>query len=262
MPYIDIGANLTHFEFEENLADVLADAHKWNVDKIVLTGTSYLNTLKSKKIVEKYPNYNLFFTCGVHPHNVKHLSTQNLKKLEELASHPKCVAIGECGLDYARMFSYKDKQLYWFEEQIKLAIRLNKPLFLHERKAEDDFYRVLCVHKDKLPKTVVHCFTGNLSTLNKYLGLGCYIGITGWIKDNRRNDDLIHALENVEQKTFLDKLMIETDCPFLPPIHDGSLCVPSYVYYVLKELSRVLKIDEKELEKIVYENTVQFFNFK
>jgi TatD DNase family protein len=261
MPYIDIGANLTHRSFKECLVDVLADAHEWSVDKIVLTGTSYNIALEAKELTNKYKEPMLFFTCGVHPHNVKHMKKSDLKKLEELAEHPKCVAIGECGLDYNRMFSCKEKQLFWFEEQIKLAIKLNKPLFLHEREAEDDFYNLLYKYKQSLPKTVVHCFTGNLSTLKKYIELGCYIGITGWINDSRRNHDLIHALKNVEQKTLLDKLMIETDCPFLSPVHNDSLCVPSYVYYVLEKLSKVLEIDEKDLENIVFNNTTRFFNF-
>jgi TatD DNase family protein len=217
----------------------------------IITGTNINNTQEAKELSIKYPKYNLYFTSGVHPHDVKHLTKADFSKIEELASHPNCVAIGECGLDYNRMFSPKDKQLYWFEEHIKLAIKLNKPLFLHERDAEKDFYNLLQKYSKDIPKMVVHCFTGKLATLNKYLNLGCYIGITGWINDDRRNQDLIHALQNTEQKTLLEKIMIETDCPFLSPLNNN----------VLKKLSNVLQINETELEQIIYNNTLKCFKF-
>lgn len=260
MPFIDIGANLTNKQFKDCLVDVLEDAYKWSVERIILTGTNYRNTQESKLLTEKYPKYNLYFTSGVHPHDVQRLNKADFAKLEELAKHPKCVAIGECGLDYNRMFSPKVDQLYWFEEQIKLSIKLQKPLFLHERDAEDDFYNLLQKHSKDLVNPVVHCFTGTLDSLKKYLDLGCYIGITGWINDDRRNGDLIHALQNVEQKMLLDRIMIETDCPFLSPVKHDRFCVPSYVYYVLKKLASVLKMDEKELEEIVYKNTLKCFS--
>jgi TatD DNase family protein len=260
MPYIDIGANLTNSRFNTCLDDVLEDAKKWYVEKIILTGTNLKTTINSKNMVSKYPQYQLYYTSGVHPHDIKNFNNTDFLKIEEYAKDLKCVAIGECGLDYDRMFSPKDKQLYWFEEQIKLAIKLNKPLFLHEREAFEDFYNIISKYKGKV-NMVVHCFTGNYSNLIKYLELGCYIGITGWICDDRRNSDLINALQKLDHK-YLDRIMIETDSPFLSPIKDDKLCVPSYIYYVLVRLSKEFKIEEKKLETILYNNSIIFFNLK
>ncbi len=257
MPYIDIGSNLTHNIYKNNIKEVLEDSKKWSVEKLVITGTKINNIKEAKTLSYKYPEYNVYYTSGVHPHNAKDLDTSNFGEIEKLCKDPKCVSIGECGLDYNRMFSPKEKQLYWFEEQIKLSIKYNKPLFLHERDAFDDFYNILSKYKGKI-KGVVHCFTGDKNQMNKYLELGMYIGITGWICDNRRNKDLLEAIKDMDKK-YLNKLMIETDCPYLSPVKEDKTNYPSYIYYVLQKLSNTLNIDEKELEEILYSNTITFF---
>ena len=258
MPYIDIGANLTNHSYKNNLIEVLEDANKWYVEKIVITGTSLKNIKEAKELCHAYKKYNLYYTSGIHPHNAKELNKSNFEIIEKFSKDEKCIAIGECGLDYDRMFSSKEDQLYWFEEQIKISIKYNKPLFLHERDAFNDFYNILEKYKGKI-KGVVHCFTGNKYQMNKYLELGMYIGITGWICDDRRNKDLLNALQTLDKK-YLDKIMIETDCPFLSPVKEDRLNVPSYIYYVLLRLSKELKIPEKQLENILYTNTIKFFN--
>lgn len=257
MPYIDIGANLTHHNYKNNLKEILEDSKKWSVEKLIITGTKINNIKHAQSLSYKYPEYNIYYTSGVHPHNAKDLNTSNFNNIEKLCKEPKCVAIGECGLDYDRMFSTKEQQLFWFEEQVKLSIKYNKPLFLHERDAFDDFYNILNKYKGKI-KGVVHCFTGNKNHMNKYLELDMYIGITGWICDNRRNKDLIEAIRDMDKK-YLNRLMIETDCPYLSPIKEDKNNVPSYIYYVLLRLSKELNIPEKELETILYNNTIKFF---
>ncbi len=258
MPYIDIGANLSNSRYLNCLEDVLKDAKEWFVEKIILTGTNMNTTKFSNTLVYRYPKYNLYYTAGIHPHNVKELDNNSFSILTKYIEDKKCVAIGECGLDYNRMFSPKHVQLYWFEEQIKLSIKHNKPLFLHERDAFDDFYNILFKYKNEI-KGVVHCFTGNYEQMNKYLDLGMYIGITGWLCDDRRNKDLVDAIQKLDKK-YLDRIMVETDCPFLSPVKKDSFNVPSYIYYVVVRLAKELNMKEKDVEKIVYQNTLKFFN--
>ena len=122
---------------------------------------------------------------GIHPHDAKSWdedgAVETLSSITELASSSECVAIGECGLDFNRNFSPPDIQLEVFEEQIKLACRLQKPLFLHERDAHEDMVRLLQKYKDQgnLPSCVIHCFCGTVEQAIKYLSMGCYIGLTG-----------------------------------------------------------------------------------
>ncbi len=133
--------------------------------------------------------------------------------LRDLAKLPEVVAIGECGLDYNRDFSPRPIQDKWFEAQIQLASELKMPLFLHERDAHQRFVEILSKYSNTLDKVVVHCFTGNAQELDKYLSMGFYIGITGWICDDRRGTHLRDLVRRIP----LDRLMLETDAPFLTP---------------------------------------------
>jgi TatD DNase family protein len=256
---IDIGANLTNFRFAKCLPEVLKAATENNVERIIITGTDVKNSILANGIVEKYKDDKknkvmLYSTAGIHPHDANMFNDQSIKQLEALFKNKTVVAVGECGLDYNRMFSAKDKQLKCFEEQIKLAIKLNKPLFLHERDAFDDFVKILKKYKGQV-RGVVHCFSGNGKHLDAYINLGMYIGITGWVCDDGRNADLLKALKNLP----LDKLMIETDAPFLNPTSKGDN-VPANVKYVAERLAKELNIEYNELCKTVYENTVTFFS--
>lgn len=137
--------------------------------------------------------------------------------LESLASKSKVVAIGECGLDFNRMYSPQDVQELWFEEQLKLAIKLKKPLFLHERDAHESFLKILNKYKGQLPPAVVHCFTGTKEEVEKYLELGFYIGFTGVICNKKRGK---HLRDIISSKLIpLSRIMIETDAPFMTPLN-------------------------------------------
>lgn len=161
----------------------------------------------------KYP---LYFTAGVHPHNAKRCGPTTLAELRQLASHPRCVAIGECGLDFNRNFSPPDVQQQWFEAQVQLAKELRLPLFLHCRDATDAFVAILRRHAPHPAPIVVHCFTGSRQDLQPLLDLDAYIGITGWICDDRPERggaDLASLLPLIPP----ERLMIETDAPYLTP---------------------------------------------
>ncbi|OPH46900.1 hydrolase TatD [Paenibacillus ferrarius] len=209
---IDIGVNLMHRSFDTDRDAVVASALEAGVSPLILTGTSLRNSEGAARYAEQFPG-KLFATAGVHPHDTRHCTAVTLGKLRQLAKLPQVVAIGECGLDFNRDFSPRDVQKKWFEEQIKLACELQMPLFLHEREAHVDFVRLLKPYIGSMNKAVVHCFTGTMQELQTYLQLGFYIGITGWICDERRGKHLRELVKRVP----LDRLMLETDAPFLTP---------------------------------------------
>ncbi|MBA3582478.1 MAG: TatD family hydrolase [Gammaproteobacteria bacterium] len=211
MQLIDIGANLTHESFQVDLNEVLTRARAQHVSAFIITGASLPGSQAALALAQQHDD--LFATAGLHPHEAQHFSRTTLAQLQELAKDPKVVALGECGLDYNRDFSPRDQQRYAFEAQLELACKLAKPVFLHERDAHDDFAKILERYKKDLVDYVVHCFTGVESQLQTYLELEAYIGITGWICDDRRG----HHLHEFIQQVPADRLMIETDAPYLLP---------------------------------------------
>ena len=171
------------------------------------------------------------------------------------------VAVGECGLDYDRMFSTKENQIRCLEKHIVLAEKLNKPLFLHERSAADDFIKRFKKHPDICKKSVVHCFTGEKETLDKYLSMGFSIGITGWICDDRRAKELRDAVHMIP----LDRILVETDAPYLTPKNVPGLNrtnVPQNIKYVVRDLAKYMKVEEDVLIENARKNTERIFHIK
>lgn len=260
MKIIDIGINLMHRSFNDDREQVVQSAIEDGVSPLIITGTSEKASIYAAKYASQYPG-KLYSTAGVHPHDAKSCTPETIKNLERLTQKDCVVAIGECGLDYNRDFSPRDIQRKYFEAQIELACKTKLPLFLHERDAFDDFYKILETYKNDISNMVVHCFTGSKDALLKYLDLGCYIGITGWICDERRGKHLIDLVKLIPQ----DKLMIETDAPFLTPrnldeMPKNGRNEPKYLVHILDELAYYLDEDIEDLAKQTYNNTKQFFN--
>jgi TatD DNase family protein len=186
-----------------------------------------------------------------------------LKKLKDVINNNKPHAIGETGLDFFRNLSTYEEQIFAFEEQIKIAIDTNKPLFLHQRDSHDDFIKILRKYSSDINKTVVHCFTGTQSQLDEYLELDAYIGITGWICDEKRNIELRKTIKDIP----LSKLMIETDCPYLVPKNlpnklKNNRNEPSNLNHIVNEISTLMEVDEETLRVKSFENTLNFFDIK
>lgn len=259
MKIIDIGINLMHRSFNEDREQVMKEAMEAGVSPLIITGTSERTSIQAAKYASRYPG-KLYSTAGVHPHDVKLWTQDTLKTLEELTKKECVVAIGECGLDYNRDFSPRDIQRKYFEAQIELASQTGLPLFLHERDAFEDFYAILKKYRHEIKNMVVHCFTGKRNELEKYIEMGCYIGITGWICDERRGRHLIDLAKIIPA----DRLMIETDAPFLLPRNmedkprDGRN-EPRFLAHILDELAYHLNIDMEDLADITYKNTRRFF---
>jgi TatD DNase family protein len=212
---IDIGANLAHKSFRRDLDGVLGRARAAGVRAIVATGTSAAASRAAWEIARARPADapSLHSTAGVHPHEASRWSPDVEAELRELAARTEVVAIGECGLDFDRNFSPRDAQIRCFEAQLEIAAELALPVFLHERAAHDEFVRILTRVRPRLARAVIHCFTGGEREAARYLALDLHIGVTGWICDDRRGGQLRASVRQVPS----DRLMIETDAPFLLP---------------------------------------------
>lgn len=220
---VDIGVNLTNKRFEPDLPLVLSRAYEAGVAGLIITGVDEESSRRALELCLAHPpsaeppfSPHLWSTAGVHPHDSGATREGYLKRLETLisSSPERIVAVGECGLDYDRDYSPRDAQRACFEAQLELAERLDKPLFLHERAAGDDFYAMMrAAGPERCARSVVHCFTGSARDLERYLHLGCSIGITGWLCDERRGEELRALAPHIP----LERLMIETDAPYLTP---------------------------------------------
>ena len=208
MQLVDIGANLTHASFHDDLDAVVGRARAAGVGTIIATGTTVLESRLAAEIADRLQ---LYCTAGVHPHHARDCDDATIGELRKLATHPRCVAIGECGLDFNRNYSPHPEQEKWFVAQLELALEIGKPLFLHSRDAHPRFAQLLRTHR--VENAVAHCFTGEKEELHAYLELGLYIGITGWICDERRGRHLLTLVRDIPS----DRLLLETDSPYLTP---------------------------------------------
>ena len=252
----------THLEadaFDGDRDEVLHRARAAGVNRIVVTGSSDDSNRGALELAREHPGA-LFSTAGVHPHHAKDYSDESDALIREVVKEPECVAVGECGLDYFRNFSPREAQLDAFRRQLEIAIETQKPVFLHQRDAHDDFVEVLEEVLPKISRAVAHCFTGEHESLREYLAMGLYIGITGWICDERRGKHLYEIVSAVPD----DKLMIETDAPYLlprtlTPKPKTRRNEPMHLAEVLRIVAEARGQAEEHVAKITTENAVRFF---
>lgn len=261
---IDIGVNLSNNRFADDLDQVIERALATNIKQLVLTGTSVQETQKVIEICDsleqKYPN-TLYATAGIHPHDADELNSEKLAILSTLADSDAVVAIGETGLDFNRNFSTTANQIYAFEAQIELAEEKKMPLFMHERDAAAKQIEIITHYRDNFTRGVIHCFTGDKKTLYRYLDLDLYIGITGWICDPKRGEELRKIVADIP----LNRLMIETDAPYLIPKNipkqpKNRRNEPSFLSYVLDALKSQRTETIETLAKAIRDNSKFFFN--
>ncbi|MEQ8953777.1 MAG: TatD family hydrolase [Gammaproteobacteria bacterium] len=212
MDLIDIGANLTHPSFETDFEDVVAAARAAGLVHIMLTGTDLESSTASSQFAAQQPE--LFSaTAGFHPHVASDFGDCEMQSLATLLEQPSVVAVGETGLDFNRDYSPRDQQLRVFEQHLELAVHCGKPLFLHQRDAHAQFMPLLQRFRDRVAGGVVHCFTDSAEALADYLALDMYIGITGWVCDERRGVELQQLVKQIPD----ERLLLESDAPYLLP---------------------------------------------
>jgi TatD DNase family protein len=261
---IDIGVNLSNVRFEKDIEAVLERAQEAGVERLILTGTS----IEESQVVvaicnqyaQKFPAM-LYATAGIHPHEASTYNRTAAAALRELAAHPSVVAIGETGLDFNRNFSSQKDQQKAFEAHIELAIELQMPLFLHERDASKRQIEILNTYRDTICDAVIHCFTGNKKTLFSYLDMDLHIGITGWVCDERRGLELQKIIANIP----LNRLMIETDAPYLTPRTmskkpKNGRNEPAFLTAVLAGVGAQRNESEDEIATATTATAIKFFN--
>ena len=238
MQLVDIGANLTHESFHHDIEAVLGRARSAGVAQIVVTGASREGSIQAHALAQAHPGY-LYATAGVHPHHASEYDDATDELLRALHRHADVLAVGEAGLDYHRDFSPRRDQVRAFERQLGLAMACGKPLFLHQRDAHEDFLACLKNVEGRIGPAVVHCFTAEKRELFDYLDRDYFIGITGWLCDERRGQHLRELVKNIPA----DRLMVETDSPYLlprtlrpKPSHRRN--EPSFLPHIVEELAR------------------------
>ena len=258
---IDIGLNLTHDSFDHDRSAVMQRAQDAGVTHMLITGSDVAHSHTALKLAQQYPAL-LRSTAGVHPHHAKELHETDLPLLRSLINEPLVSAVGECGLDYFRNFSTPEQQEKAFRWQLELAVESGKPVFLHERDAHEQFTNILGEYLPSISGAVAHCFTGTVEQVKRYLDMGLYIGVTGWICDERRGQALREAVREIP----LDRLLIETDAPYLiprdlipkPKSHRNE---PMYLANVLKRIASCRGESESLLAESTIANTKRLFHW-
>ncbi len=258
MSLFDICFNFTSTIFRDDEQEVLQRAAQANVEHFLVTGSDQQDSALAVQLAEHYQN-GMFATVGVHPHLAKNWKPNTSDKLRSLAKSKRAKAIGEAGLDFKRNYSSQEQQIFAFKQQIELAIELQKPLFLHERDAHTTFFDILTAYKNDLGPTVVHCFTGNQQALENYLNMGLYIGITGWICDERRGRHLQELVSLIPQ----NRLLLETDAPYLfprtfRPRPKKLRNEPAYLPHIAEQISFHRGDSIVELSNYTMQNSLRF----
>ena len=258
MILFDSHSHLDDKRYNKDLKAVMERAEAENVRAIMIVGIDLATSQKAIKIAKSYKQVST--SVGIHPHNAKHCSQNILDELIRLTETNDCVkAWGEIGLDFNRMFSPAPDQEACFIAQLEIAGKLNLPLIFHERDSHGRFYEILSKHRPEHCEGVIHCFSGNKEELSKYLDLGYYIGITGIVTIEKRGKKLRKLIPHIPE----DRLIIETDAPYLTPYPQKNKYnrnEPAFVKSVLLKLAEIRGQDPESLSEIIFNNTCRLYN--
>src|SRR5882672_2722218 len=259
MELIDIGSNLTHESFSVDRAQVIERAAAAGVTRQIVTGADLASSRAASALAAAHARV-LWSTAGVHPHHAAGFDPARREELQELLGLPHVVAVGECGLDYFRNFSPPAAQRAAFIAQLEVAATVRKPVFLHQRDAHDDFAAILEEFRGSLVGGVAHCFTGGPSELEEYLALDLYIGVTGWVNDERRGQGLRQAVAHIPA----DRLMLETDAPYLlprdlEPLPKSRRNEPCYLPHVARAVAQLRGTTAENVADSTTHNATKFF---
>lgn len=250
---IDSHCHLTAPQFSSDLDAVIARVTAAGVSPMITISDDMSDLQKCLQLAQKYEQ--IFYTIGVHPHHASTFDLEtDLQKIREAAAEKKCRGIGEIGLDYHYMRSPKDMQQRVFEVQLTLAKELRLPAVVHCRDAVEDVWAIV-KHVD-YTKLVIHCCTEKWEDVKRFVDLGCLLSFTGIITYPKSED-----LRETVRQCPLEKLMIETDAPFLAPVpHRGKRCEPMHVVDVARKVSEIKGISLEEVDRVTTKTAITFFS--
>lgn len=253
MPYlIDTHSHLNHENFALDLAETVERTLQAGVEKILVAAYDMPSSEQAIKMAEEFDC--IAASVGIHPHDAKTMDEHNFARIKELASHPKVLAIGEIGLDFHYNFSPPDKQEEAFRLQVRLAHELDLPIIVHSREAGEETLAVL--RSEPRVRGVFHCFSENVEYVKRVVEMGYYIGIDGPVTYKRSDE-----LREVVKWTPLDRLLVETDCPYLSPQRfRGKRNEPAYVVYVAEKVAEVKGLSFDEVAEATTRNAYELFS--
>ena len=251
---VDTHVHLNSKKYKDDLHQVISRAEEVGVELMIIVGYDHETNLKAIELAEKYPF--MYATVGFHPTDARHVKDTDYEILEKQLQHEKVVGIGECGLDFYWDKEYIDKQIEVFKKQIELSIKFDKPLVIHMRDASEATYNVLSEYKDI--KGIMHCYSGSVEMAKEFLKLGLHISLGGPVTFlNGR------VPKEVAKIVPIDKLLIETDAPYLSP-HPfrGKRNEPARVKLVAEEIAKLREVSYTDIATKTAKNAYKLFNIK
>ena len=248
---VDTHCHLYFEELNKDLDGVLSRANELGVNKFICVGTNLSDSYESLSLAQKYKS--IYATAGIHPHDSKDAAEDDLQELRKLLDNEKIVAVGEMGLDYFRNISNPDTQKIVFKDQLKLAEEINKPIVFHNREADEDIINILSDFPNVIG--VAHCFSSSYETAIKLIEMGFFISFSGNLTFKNSH------LPEVAKKLPLDRLLVETDSPFLSPVpFRGKTNEPGRTRYVVEKLAEIFDSDIDQIASITTANAKNLFN--
>ncbi len=252
--FFDTHAHLDDKAFDEDRDDVIASLKDFSVTRVLNASSDMPSSERTIALCDKYDF--IYGAVGVHPHDAENMKDSDFDTLRNMAKHQKIRAIGEIGLDYYYDHSPRDIQKARFTDQLHLARELKLPVIIHDRDAHEDCLNILRDFTDL--KVVYHCYSGSLEYAKILISLGFYLSFTGAATFKNAK-----AAPAVIEWMPLDKIMIETDCPYLAPVpHRGKRNFPGYVPLVAEKIAELRGISVNEVADITFKNGNEFFNIK
>ncbi len=239
----------------ENLGETVASAARTGITRIVTVGIDVASSRRAVEIARRFSG--IYATMGIHPHNVAGITNGTYSQLQALAENQvnKIVGYGEIGLDYAKNHAPRDVQLREFRNQLDVAKELNLPVIIHDRDAHEDTLQILNRNKPFYAGGVMHCFSGNSELARRVIDLGLYVSIPGIVTFNKSD-----TLQQVVRDTPLDRLILETDGPFLAPVpYRGKTNRPEYLIFTARRVAELKKISLEETARQTTANAENLF---
>ncbi|MBQ4862130.1 TatD family hydrolase [Pseudoalteromonas sp. MMG013] len=253
--YIDAGVNLTSTQYDSEREDIVMRATQAGVSNMLLIGSNISDSQQSQELANKFGYVS---TAGIHPHDAKDAPDNFSESIQQLLQRPEVVAVGECGLDFNRDFSPRSIQERVCQQQLELAKNMQVPVYLHER---DAFTRLKALLVNTSITGVLHCFTGNKDALSFYLEYGLYIGITGWVCDERRGAELQSLVPLIPD----NKLLLETDAPYLlprtlAPKPKSRRNEPAFIHEIANQVAKLRGQTVAHVAKLSQDNFERLFD--